>query len=106
MQSIIVFGFGSFFRRQSRNAKDVDLLLLHQDCSKESIEFAIRCKALIRSELQCSDIVMLSVSEERDLRFLERSNATCIGTIWESDFPSRLISLVGRIQRKAPLEFI
>ena len=81
MPSLTVFGFGSFFRPQGRSPRDVDLLLIHDDCSRRSIEFALFCKALIRQELPSADIVMLSAAEELDLKFIERSKAVQLSVV-------------------------
>ena len=79
-QLLKLYGFGSFFRHGT-SAHDIDLLLLHDDVSPESIRFAIRCKSLIKAEIPKAHIVMLSKQEERDLDFLGRSKAVLLRVI-------------------------
>jgi hypothetical protein len=79
----VIFGFGSYFAKGSTRASDVDLLLLHRNVGRDSIQFAISCKRLIRAAIPAAHVVMLSANEERELDFIRRSNATHLADIDE-----------------------
>lgn len=106
MPSLTVFGFGSFFRPQGHKPRDVDLLLIHDDCSRRSIEFAISCKALIRQELPNADIVMLSTTEELDLKFVERSKAVRLSVVSNPDHLQDIYRAIGARLSSADAETI
>ena len=69
MESLTVYGFGSFFRGGPKQ-HDIDLLFAHRSANLESCRFAIDCKAQIKSALPSADIVMLSEAEVESLDFV------------------------------------
>jgi hypothetical protein len=91
-----LFGFGSFFRLGTY-PRDIDLLIIHENVSPESIQFAIRCKALIKAVIPSAHIVMLSEQEERDLGFLGKSNAVLLGIISDAVGRVEIQGLASRI---------
>jgi len=80
MQKVTVYGFGSFFSNQ-KVAKDIDILILHDEISYVSARFASLVKKFCKSAIPFSDIVMLSKKEEQDMSFIKMSKATYIGDI-------------------------
>lgn len=73
-KSIEVYGFGSHFQGNT-TPKDIDLLIIHTDISRLSIDFAIACKSEIKHQLAYADVIMLSVQEEREKGFIRKSDA-------------------------------
>jgi hypothetical protein len=95
METATLYGFGSFFQKDSTCAGDVDLLILHQNVGRDSIEFAISCKRMVRAVLPQAHVVMLSGGEERELEFLRRCNAVYLGPV-VSDFAREQIVALTR----------
>lgn len=83
MQTVRVYGFGSFFQSE-RSPGDIDLLLLHTTTSLESCALAIQCKSVLRDILPQTHITMLSEPEERSLNFLARCGGVYIGALDET----------------------
>jgi len=74
---IRLFGFGSHFTAPP--GRDIDILILHHNCEAESIRAAIAIKAALKASCPEADVVMLSVAEEQDLQFINRSAARLLG---------------------------
>lgn len=85
-----LLGFGSYFVKEPKQANDVDLLLLHRNVERDSIEFAIACKKLIRAVLPTAHIIMLSDEEERELGFIRRSSAVHLLDINDAFAPEQI----------------
>ena len=60
---------------------DIDILLVHKSIDLHSCSVAINCKKSIKARIQNSDIVMLSINEEKELSFIKKSKALLIGYI-------------------------
>lgn len=97
MQSLRVYGFGSFFNRSIR-PNDIDLLLVHRSTDRVSCQFAIDCKTEIRLALPEADVVMLSENEADGLQFLMRSKAVVLGRLHSGDLEAQVRALVNRIR--------
>ena len=97
IQSVRVWGFGSFFVEGSISARDIDLLIVHEDLSRASIEFVIRYKSFIVATIPKAHIVMLSTQEEANVEFVTRSKATFLGTSSDEDIPTQIRDLTTRI---------
>lgn len=82
MESVEVYGFGSYFRGDS-SPSDIDVLLVHKSASFNSIKFVITCKSKLAELLINPDITMLTTEEESHIGFIQKSNAKHIGTIFE-----------------------
>ncbi|TNH44539.1 hypothetical protein [Photorhabdus luminescens] len=80
---IRVYGFGSYFR-SGETPNDVDVLILHRDCSLESCHFAILCKSLLMEKIPKLDVTMLSQDEQNDLSFITVGRALLIGIVKKS----------------------
>ncbi|WP_423124574.1 hypothetical protein [Hydrosulfovibrio ferrireducens] len=80
MNHVDVYGFGSFFNG-SIEYSDIDLLLVHNDRSKESCALAISCKRELRSMLENLHITMLSKQAELSFSFVETARAQHLGRI-------------------------
>ncbi|MGO8506173.1 hypothetical protein AB9F35_32265 [Rhizobium leguminosarum] len=80
IQKAKLFGFGSYFEGVERPA-DIDLLIVHEDTSADSCHFAISCKQLLRMAISAAHVTILSVGEESDQRFIERSTAIFLGPL-------------------------
>jgi hypothetical protein len=76
MTSLRAFGFGSYFR--SSRARDIDVLFVHQNLSRESVEFAIDAKRRLIAEQPLCDVVMLAEEEEQEQKFIRRSGAVLL----------------------------
>lgn len=80
MNHIEVYGFGSFFNGHT-DYGDIDLLLVHDDRSKESCVLAIRCKRELQATLQNLHVTMLSKQAERSFSFKLTAQAKHLGFI-------------------------
>ena len=80
MSHVEVYGFGSFF---SGNAdySDIDLLLVHDDRSKESCALAISCKRELKAILKNLHVTMLSKQAEQSFSFTLTAQAKHLGRI-------------------------
>lgn len=75
MRAVIqIFGFGSHFSKAS-TPTDIDLLILHENLSKESIRFALHVKSRLMLKAPPLDITILSMCEEKEKSFLLISGA-------------------------------
>src|SRR5882757_3653628 len=106
MSSLAVYGFGSFFDPASKSYSDVDLLLVHKDCALPSIQFAIRCKSLIRKLLSSADVVMLSESEENELGFIRGCRAIYLDTVFDSRQVDQIGCLVSQRLASTKLKLV
>jgi len=96
-----VYGFGSFFGSRKDSARDVDLLIVHENSRKSSIEFVLQCKALMESKIPNSHIVMLSIREEYQLDFLNKSRAQFLVEINTTNVHQCIGTIIDRIARMA-----
>jgi hypothetical protein len=88
-----LFGFGSYFAKGPTFANDIDLLLLHRNVGRNSIEFAISCKKIIQVVIPAAHVVMLSDSEESELDFLRRSCAVYLAEINDYCASEQIVAL-------------
>jgi hypothetical protein len=72
--TVRAFGFGSYFNGITL-ANDLDILLVHNDFSMNSIRSALECKHWLTENFRKVDVVILSVSEEAETRFIEKCDA-------------------------------
>lgn len=80
MSYVEVYGFGSFFNGNI-DYSDIDLLLVHDDRSKESCAHAIRCKRELKAILQNLHVTMLSKQAELSFSFTLTTQAKHLGRI-------------------------
>lgn len=80
MSHIEVYGFGSFFNGNT-DYGDIDLLLVHDDRSKESCALVISCKRELQSILQNPHVTMLSKQAEQSFSFKLTAQAKYLGRI-------------------------
>ena len=99
MESLTVYGFGSFFRGGPK-PHDIDLLLVHRSANLESCSFAVDCKARIKSALPSADIVMLSEAEAKSLDFVERAKAIKLENVRVESMDSDVRALASRLLRR------
>lgn len=100
IESLVVYGFGSFFMRDTR-PRDIDLLLLHRSLDDESCHLAIACKAEIKAILPNADIVMLSQDEADDLQFLTRAKTVLLGELQYGDIGAQARALIDAFPNNA-----
>jgi len=93
-ENLSVFGFGSFFNRETQ-PHDIDLLLMHRSTNFESCKFAIDCKSQLNSALPSADIVLLSQAEAEGLDFLKRAKAVKLGDLCSDSMDADVQALVG-----------
>ncbi|MFC3440116.1 hypothetical protein ACFOKF_02710 [Sphingobium rhizovicinum] len=98
MESLTVYGFGSFFSGGPK-PHDIDLLLVHRSANLESCRFAIDCKAQIKSALPSADIVMLSEAEAKSLDFVERAKAVKLENLSAESMDADVQALASRLSR-------
>ena len=91
-----IYGFGSYFRKEIQNFNDIDILILHPNCSILSCSYAIQLKKKLLEKMEGLDIVMLSESEEKQLKFIDKSNAVFIGVVNDliDDFESIIFNIL------------
>jgi hypothetical protein len=85
-----LYGFGSFFSTQGSTSHDLDILVLHERIDDPSINFAIQCKAAIRTLIQNADVVILSKQEEEELAFVRKCNGRLLGQVTDNDLSRQL----------------
>lgn len=85
-----VYGFGSYFK-SSETFNDIDLLIVHESCDRDSCLNAIRLKREIIKRIENADVVMLSMTEEVCFNFIERSYAIPL-ILCESDFNENVLN--------------
>lgn len=96
MRHIEVYGFGSFFNGHA-DYGDIDLLLVHDDRSKESCVLAVRCKRELQATLQNLHVTMLSKQAERSFSFKLTAQAKhlgFIGTLIESRDIKKIVASI------------
>jgi hypothetical protein len=77
-ESVEVYGFGSFFKKDRANAKDIDILLLHSSLRSSSLKFVKQCKSL---------------------NFLARSSAHYLINLDETDLETQSCVLIATVAR-------
>lgn len=85
-----LYGFGSFFSDKNFSPRDVDLLIMHQRIDSSSINFALHCKAAIKSLIPSADTVVLSIFEEQELAFLQKCSGKFLGRLTDVDPSAQL----------------
>lgn len=101
MSHVGVYGFGSFFNGNA-DYRDIDLLLVHDDRSKESCALAISCKRELKALLQNLHVTMLSKQAEQSFSFTLSAQAKHLGRI-DTPIDSRDIEkIVASIQAYLP----
>jgi predicted nucleotidyltransferase len=85
-----VYGFGSYFKG-SETFNDIDLLIVHESCERNSCLDAIRLKREIIARIENADVVMLSISEEACFDFIDRAFAIPL-ILCESDFDENVLN--------------
>jgi len=100
MSHIEIYGFGSFFNG-SADYGDIDLLLVHEDRSKESCALAISCKRQLQAMLQNLHVTMLSKQAEQSFSFKLTAQAKHLGRI-DTLIESRDINLNPCSLQRAP----
>lgn len=80
MSNVDVYGFGSFFNGNT-DYSDIDLLLVHDDRSKESCALAISCKRELKAIQQNLHVTMLSKQAEQSFSFTLTAQAKHLGRI-------------------------
>lgn len=96
MSYVEVYGFGSYFNG-STDYGDIDLLLVHNDRSKESCSLAISCKRELQAILQNLHITMLSKQAERSFSFKLTAQVKYLGridTLIESRDIKKILALI------------
>lgn len=79
-ESLKIYGFGSFFAGEP-NPRDIDLLLLHRSTDRGSCQFAVACKALIKTLSAAADVVILAQDEAASLRFFDHAKTVLLGEV-------------------------
>ncbi len=80
MSHVDVYGFGSFFNGTA-DYSDIDLLLVHDDRSRESCALAISCKRELMVLLESIHVTMLSRQAELSFSFTLTAQAKHLGRI-------------------------
>ena len=93
IETLEVYGFGSFFDRASQ-PQDIDLLLLHRSADADSCQFAIKCKAQIKIAIPNADVIMLSQKEADSLEFSTRANIILLGKIDSGRFDASIQTVI------------
>lgn len=92
-ETLAVYGFGSLFTGAAQ-PRDVDLLLLHRSTDKESCQFAIACKALIKTLDPAADVLMLSQEEAASLGFFQRAETVLLGEVNSERINADIVDIV------------
>jgi hypothetical protein len=96
IESLTVYGFGSFFNG-NRQPNDIDLLLMHSSTALESCKFAVDCKAQLKLAVPSADIVMLSQEEAKSLDFLKRAKAVRLTSLSFDTIEADVQALANRL---------
>ncbi len=97
MATVKAYGFGSHFRID-RKARDIDVLLLHENFSNESCQHALACKARFIADIPSVDIIILSESEALENKLIDKSRAVFLGNIHESSRITDIVLVTAKIQ--------
>lgn len=73
--------FWIVLQRYARENNDIDILVLHRAVAAESVNLAIRTKALLVEFVPKVHVIMLSVPEERELNLIQKSGASILATL-------------------------
>ncbi len=95
VEEVSIYGFGSFFNKKAQY-QDIDILILHQSTSYESCQFSLWCKRYLLANLSGADITVLSRSEERQLAFVEKSKAKCLGNVYKKSANNDLDEILAK----------
>lgn len=95
--SVKVFGFGSFFLRRA-DARDIDLLVVHENTSSASCRFALKCRRELARLVHDAHVTLLAESEEIEKGFVQKSQARLLGCIAESNLASDIEELCRRAE--------
>lgn len=98
MNEVTIYGFGSFFSKNTK-FRDIDILILHPSTSPGSCHFSISCKKHLLSNIPKADITILSDSEERQFSFLEKSKAINLGKVYEKSAEYDLDEIFSKVFR-------
>lgn len=101
MNSVSIYGFGSFFRGDFYS-QDVDILVLHKSIDRKSIALAIRSKRCLERMIAGAHVTMLSESEERHFDFIHSSGAKQLGTVF-SEEPEDSLKTIGNLYLRRKL---
>jgi hypothetical protein len=93
---LTVYGFGSCFNGTGIS-NDIDILIIHESIDYDSCQFAIRCKRFFASNLDDTDITILSSLEERQINFIWKSSARFIGIVLKESEESDLREVLEKI---------
>ncbi len=96
-ESVDVYGFGSFFKGKPR-FNDIDVLVLHQDVSARSCQFAIQCKHHLVATVPLIDVTLLSKREEGETDFIKTSGALLLGRIGARSFEQDVGVIAERVK--------
>ncbi|MGX1692330.1 hypothetical protein [Brevundimonas naejangsanensis] len=101
-QTLVVYGFGSFFRG-AKKPGDIDLLLIHRSTDQASCLFAVECKRHFQRHLPHVEVVMLSAIEAEQNEFISRAEAIRLATIDSDSSESQVLDLARRIAASGSL---
>lgn len=94
----VIYGFGSFFKGE-KNYHDIDLLILHENSSKVSCEYAARCREKFSQKINDAHITLLSMDEEEQLCFILKSGASKIGEVYSSKYNDDIAIAIKEIRK-------
>lgn len=101
MSQIEVYGFGSFFCGNP-DYRDIDLLLIHENRSKESCFLAINCKRQLQAIIRNLHVTMLSKQAEHSFAFKFTARAKYLGCIDMSAAGRDIEEILKLIQAYSP----
>src|SRR5713101_4938233 len=97
-ESVTLYGFGSFFSSAASAPRDIDILIVHERVDPASIDFAIRCKTILKDFLPTTaHFTVLSESEEQELTFIQRCNAIMLEQVTDIEPDAQLANLASSL---------
>jgi len=97
IETVKIYGFGTYFSRTRLTPNDIDVLIVHERVDLSSINFAIACKRALIRLLPEAHITLLSETEERQLTFINCSQAHSIGQITNIGFDKQLANVASKL---------
>lgn len=101
MSHVDIYGFGTYFNG-SGIYNDIDIVIVHNDRTRESCHRAIACKRELQRHLSNLHITMLSKQAEQSFGFLATAHAKHIGRIEGVATAESINEIIRKIHNDSP----
>lgn len=101
MSYVDIYGFGTYFNG-SGIYNDIDIVIVHNDRTRESCCLAIACKRALQRLMSNLHITMLSKQAEQSFGFLATAHAKHIGRIEGAATAEGINEIIRKIHINSP----